>query len=107
MACHKEAGSRDRALKKGRQNMTEVYLKKSDVIGALNSAADTADQYGQLAVEQTIDFMIRAVEKLPEADVEEVIRCGRCRSFDGTECDALPGIPMRPEDTCGYGEKRP
>lgn len=55
------------------------------------------------------------IEKLPEADVEEVVRCKDCKWFNLYEdeeykgdCAELVGLEscVYEDDFCSYGEKR-
>lgn len=57
--------------------------------------------------EQLIDSVMRfVIDRLPTADVSEIVRCKDCTRRNGYGCPAyIGGVNLDDEDFCSFGEK--
>lgn len=50
--------------------------------------------------------IIRRLNKIPPADLAEVVRCKDCINWNGNDCITMFGLNApRPDDYCSRGEK--
>lgn len=76
---------------------------------AIEILSKRAKAEGELGLDtRSTKFAFSFIERQPEADVVEVVRCKNCRYADdcGTICHYSVGKAVEPEHFCSYGERR-
>ena len=92
--------------------MTTDYIRRQDVVDAINANADGLEQNGGIPYAQGARAMAIVVEQMPPVDVAKIIRCGNCKyhSYDEVFCCYWcehEGMvrEVKPDFYCGYGEE--
>ena len=86
------------------KTMADEYIRKADAIRWVKTECNP---YGK----PTLDFesgkkVIEHLERMPSADVVQVVRCKDCEYFDIRHWCNLNENDFNPDDFCSYGERR-
>ena len=89
-----------------------AYINKEDLLGTINEVYER--KYARCNWKTLYDLYrmcIKRINRAPEADVVEVVRCKDCkyhRDLDGgVKCDRMDGLLMTlPNDYCSYGRRK-
>lgn len=78
------------------------YIDAEKLTSILNSKADMSIGTPKVV----FDSVVKMVEKLPTADVVEVVRCKDCTEWDKNECECSHWYGFKENDFCSYGERK-
>ena len=91
------------------------YIKRTDVMKICESYSEHCFNSNDARGQDIADRILDDVVEIPTADVEEVVRCKKCKYFtkemigDDLECickSARGMINPAPDFYCSYGERR-
>ena len=77
--------------------MSKEYIERQRaIVDACNSLELYPSEYAKLE---------DALNRIPTADVVEVVRCKDCTEWDKNECECSHWYGFREDDYCSYGER--
>lgn len=79
------------------------YIERSVGASILRAKANMAVLTGAAPYFEKAAQML---EKLPAADVAQVVRCKDCAHLYGTFCTVCGLLPRKPDDFCSCGERK-
>lgn len=96
--------------------MADDYIKRSDAINAYRTSRSKDNHKtteGSLVHIQEHNHILHIIDKLPAADVVEVVRCKDCEYYEIGKshtpyCNNVLNMfeEMKPDDFCSYGKRR-